>query len=427
MSYHKEQQTELTVIGSGIAGLSAAFFAVRQGMETVLVGGAGSSDVFSGPLDLLSAFPGEVITQWDDPWQALAALSDFFPQHPYTHMLPEEIDHALQQVLLALDRKGLGYQGLEHNVQLLTGLGTLKRTYRVPETMWPAIQAWQDKSACLFVDFHGLKDVSGPWLCSALSQAWPAFRTKRIVFPNTEGRSELFPGLLAQSLESERVREQLAASVAPLLSGADACLAFPAVLGLYSSRGIVAELEERLGLPVFEVPGLPPSVPGLRFQETMSAVLHEYPCFHRETGKRVRQGRHQPSSGGFVLEMDDGEQRSRLYSQKVILATGRFLGQGLQADPEQVREAVFHLPVWAPDLYKDWHRKDFFDPRGHPVNRVGLEVGAGFRPLDQKGEVVFEHLHAVGSILAHSDWMRMKCGAGVALASAFKAVQFCCS
>ncbi len=425
MSDHKEQQTELTVIGSGIAGLSAAFFAVQQGMETVLVGGAGSSDFASGPLDLLSAFPGEVITQWDDPWQALAALPDFFPQHPYTHMLPGEIDHALQQVLLALDRKGLGYQGLEHNVQLITGLGTHKRTYRVPETMWPAIQARQDKSACLFVDFHGLKDVSGPWLCSALSQAWPSIRTERIVFPDTEGRSELFPGLLAQSLESERVREQLAASVAPLLSSAEACLAFPAVLGLYSSRDIVAELEERLGLPVFEVPGLPPSIPGLRFQETMSAVLHEYACFQRETGKQVRQGRHQPASGGFVLDLDDGEQRSRVHSQKVILATGRFLGQGLQAGPEQVREAVFDLPVAAPGLDKGWHRKDFFDPRGHPVNRAGLEVEAGFRPLDHTGEVIFEGLHAAGSILAHSDWMRMKCGAGVAVASAFKAVQAC--
>jgi len=123
--------------------------------------------------------------------------------------------------------------------------------------------------------------------------------------------------------------------------------------------------------------------------------------------------------------LDDGEQRSRLSSQKVILATGRFLGQGLQADPEQVREAVFDLPVSAPDVYSNWHQEDFFDSRGHPVNRAGLEVEAGFRPLDHKGNVIFEGLHAVGSILAHSDWMRMKCGAGVAVASAFKAVQSC--
>ncbi|MEJ2730435.1 MAG: hypothetical protein P8185_18365 [Deltaproteobacteria bacterium] len=38
------------------------------------------------------------------------------------------------------------------------------------------------------------------------------------------------------------------------------------------------------------------------------------------------------------------------------------------------------------------------------------------------GRPAFETLFAVGSILAHQDWMRMKCGAGLAIASAYAAV-----
>ena len=35
----------------------------------------------------------------------------------------------------------------------------------------------------------------------------------------------------------------------------------------------------------------------------------------------------------------------------------------------------------------------------------------------------FKLLFAAGSILAHQDWMRMKCGSGLALATGFAAVQ----
>jgi glycerol-3-phosphate dehydrogenase subunit B len=62
------------------------------------------------------------------------------------------------------------------------------------------------------------------------------------------------------------------------------------------------------------------------------------------------------------------------------------------------------------------------DPRGHPINRAGLETDAFFRPLDRSGDPAYRNLFAVGSILAHQDWMRMKCGSGLAVSTAFKAV-----
>ena len=63
------------------------------------------------------------------------------------------------------------------------------------------------------------------------------------------------------------------------------------------------------------------------------------------------------------------------------------------------------------------------DSRGHPVNRAGLEIDDAFRPLNSSGQPAFGTLFAAGSILAHNDWKRMKCGAGLAIASAFGAVK----
>ncbi len=62
------------------------------------------------------------------------------------------------------------------------------------------------------------------------------------------------------------------------------------------------------------------------------------------------------------------------------------------------------------------------DSRGHLINQAGLEIDDAFRPLDDSGGPAFETLFAAGSILAHNDWKRMKCGAGIAIATAFGAV-----
>ena len=70
----------------------------------------------------------------------------------------------------------------------------------------------------------------------------------------------------------------------------------------------------------------------------------------------------------------------------------------------------------------EWHLHEFFDHKGHPVNRAGIEVEEQLRPLNA-GQPVHDNLYAAGAILAHQDWMRMKCGAGLAIATAFKAVK----
>jgi glycerol-3-phosphate dehydrogenase subunit B len=70
-----------------------------------------------------------------------------------------------------------------------------------------------------------------------------------------------------------------------------------------------------------------------------------------------------------------------------------------------------------------WHHKDLLNRAGHAVNRSGLEVDDRFRPLDRNGRPVFPNLRAAGSVLAHQDWVREKSGSGLAIATAFGAVQ----
>jgi glycerol-3-phosphate dehydrogenase subunit B len=87
-----------------------------------------------------------------------------------------------------------------------------------------------------------------------------------------------------------------------------------------------------------------------------------------------------------------------------------------------VRESILGLPARQPASREAWHQRDFLDPSGHAINRAGLEIDGAWRPLDASGKPVWPRLFAVGSILAHQDWMRSKCGSGLAIATAWAAL-----
>jgi len=126
--------------------------------------------------------------------------------------------------------------------------------------------------------------------------------------------------------------------------------------------------------------------------------------------------------GRFVLSIGNKKSEYTVRANGIILASGRFGGGGLYADRQRIRESLFDLPVSQPKDRSMWHRENFLDSRGHPANQAGIEVDDLFRPLDSSGQPAFERLFVAGSILAHQDWMRMKCGSGLAIATAFAAV-----
>jgi len=78
--------------------------------------------------------------------------------------------------------------------------------------------------------------------------------------------------------------------------------------------------------------------------------------------------------------------------------------------------------VTQPDSREEWYSDDFLNPAGHPVNLAGVEFDSHFRPLNKHGQVVHKNLFSAGTILAHQDWKRMKCGAGLSITTAFAAV-----
>jgi glycerol-3-phosphate dehydrogenase subunit B len=411
---------DICVIGSGLAGMAATLFAATRGLSVAQVGHTGEIIFASGLFDLLGVHPVSEKRAWSDPWAALDALARDIPDHPYARLKKEDIKAAFNEILTFLEVSALRYHRRKnHNSDVLTSLGTIKSTYAVPHTVWKGVKALQEKPACLILGIRGLKGFSARQIVATIQNGWTDLHAAQISFPDTDYLSEVYTEHMANALLLPQNREKFAQVVAPHVKESK-IIGLPPILGLYRTHEIIPHLEELIGVPLFEIPTSPPSVPGLRLKEAFEKGLR-LRGVHYFSLKRATQVR-QPADGHFETLIGRNDVEHIVHSRGIILASGRFIGGGLHADHKRIRETIFGLPVYQPDSRKEWHRRSFLDSRGHLINQAGLEIDDTFRPLDDSGDPAFETLFAVGSILAHNDWKRMKCGAGLAIATAFGAV-----
>jgi glycerol-3-phosphate dehydrogenase subunit B len=419
----KEISCDLMIIGCGLAGMSAALFAARSGIDAVQVGMTSQFGFASGMLDILGVHPAAEGRVLEDPWQGIEQLRSDEPQHPYCRLETRVIREAVGIFVEFLGRHGIPYAtGSERNLSVMTPAGTIKTTYAVPRSMVGGAIALAEKAPCLLVEFKRLRGFSVKQMAMTLADPWPGLRTLSVEFPDAKP-GERYAEQMARALDSAECRNALIDAIRPHLRDAR-FVGLPAVLGMNRNLQVMTEMHDGLGVPVFEIPTMLPAVPGLRLQALFETILPSMGV-RNLLNRRVLEVVEQ-SDGRWVLDMDNDPADQRVIARSVLLCSGRFLGKGLHADRlGGIRETIFGLPVSQPRDRTDWHNRDFLHPAGHPINRAGLMVDGFFRPVDETGRVLYPNLWAAGSILAYQDWMRQKCGSGLAIATAYGAVQAC--
>lgn len=410
---------DLLVIGNGLAGMAAALFAAKKGISAAHTGMTGAINFSSGLLDLMGVHPVSEGKIWDNPWDAIDALVRDMPKHPYARIPKDKIRESIEEFTGFLAENGLAYTGYpDRNVRVITPAGTVKPTFRVPLSMWKGIRAYAEKLPCLIADFRGLKAFSSRQIAETLKKQWPQLRSAHLTIPNL--KADVYPKHLAQTMETPEMQDALIQQLRLHIGNAKT-VGLPALLGVCKTDSIIAQLEQELEIDLFEIPTIPPSVAGSRIRAAFEKGLPQLKiqAFYQ---KQVLGFQRLPD-GDFLFDLGYTEKESQVQAKAAILASGRFFGKGLHANRKQIRETIFDLPVFQPESRSLWHNPDFLSKDGHPISQAGLEIDDNFRPIGKDGKAVYENLFAAGSILAHQDWPRMKCGSGLAIATAYKAVK----
>jgi glycerol-3-phosphate dehydrogenase subunit B len=172
------------------------------------------------------------------------------------------------------------------------------------------------------------------------------------------------------------------------------------------------EIAEAIEKPVFEIPTLPPSIPGLRLHEILNSEIR------KRNGKIVEgsQVTH-PLLAGSKVEGIHTRAAARLntfYADRFILATGGILGGGFYKPfGRQIREEIFGLPVRVP-----------VEPPNLGTTRqlqlAGIQVDREFRPLNVDSEVILDNLWCIGTCLYQADPIATKSFEGISLTTGFK-------
>ncbi len=251
-----------------------------------------------------------------------------------------------------------------------------------------------------------------------LKSCLPGIKIATLTFPGKERSGDLLCERLGWELEKPEIFDRFAEQIMIHTKAVDA-VGLPAILGVYRFEDVRQRLEKQLNTWVFEIPTLAPSVTGMRLKE---AFMNQAPKAGIKHFQVVIDKIDMDSQGQFMFNVIQGFRHITVKADYLLLATGRFIGRGLGVEDGLIKERLMGLPVTQPENRSGWYNRDFFHPRGHGVNRAGIETDRSFRPLDKNGRVFHPKLFAAGSLLAHQDWKREKSGAGISIASAMKAV-----
>jgi glycerol-3-phosphate dehydrogenase subunit B len=400
---------DLIIIGMGLSGLMAAKTAAEAGQKVLIVGkGMGALCLFSNTIDVLGQVPKtmkmeEGLSQW---------IKDH-PEHPYSKVGPERIEESFSS-FLSLFPSPYSFQAIGNtNSFLPTGAGTLRPTYLVPTTMIEA--ASLDGGHTLIAGFEGFKDFYALYVADQLKCRGINLQLPGLIYRERTATA------LARLMEEQSFRENIGKEIKKHLQG-ETRVGFPALLGMHDPVQVKEELEERVGTKVFEIPILPPSIPGKRifdrFKEWLIrkgvTFLLGYPVSKAIlTGKR-----------GQAVEVLHPPVVTSYSADRFILAAGRFMGGGLKADAEQIFEPIFNLPIHQPPSREGWFGNSFFGNAPHPIHQAGILTNASFQPVDDEKKVILENVWVAGSILAHHHCIEEKSKEGIEISTGYMAAKY---
>jgi glycerol-3-phosphate dehydrogenase subunit B len=411
-------RADVVVVGAGLAGLTASIRLAEAGMKVVTVArGLGSIRLAPATIDILGYAPDLV----GDPAGALPGFVADHPDHPYSLVTPEAL--VVSVAWLKDHADGCGYVGEPRaNMLLPTAIGVPRPSAVVPQSMASgdvrALTAVAIAGLGVLKDFHPA--LAAENLRAAAAACGLHVEARPVLLRATvDGEADVGVLSLARRFQERAFRETVAEELRGAL-GDEQAVGVPAVLGLEGAGSVWSQFQEAVGRPVFEIPTIPPSVPGVRLANALQDRLRRaggrLVLGARAAGPQLRDGK----LVGVVI--DTAARLAVRECRWVVLATGGVASGGIEADfAGTLTETVFGLPVHGPAAGEPAFLPSYLGE--HPMDTVGLRVDGRLRPVGPGGEPAFENLYAAGAIIGGSRPWREKSGDGISLSTGYLAAR----
>lgn len=422
----------VTIVGGGIAGVTAALAANIEGAQvTLITGRPGATALASGAWDLGRSQRSRLMENWKEtpsPRTIIRQMIREAPDHPYAWLdqatgmkdLTEQLDEALKVLCKEMPYSPVG--SLDEPLALVTPAGSVKWTALADPSQAAGNLLKVCEGRLLVAGIPGLATFPIFLLQQILQKVLPekTFTSIAADWVEIEGipQHSLSPFALAERLEEERCFEYLVCALRDLVKRHQAShLLLPPVIGVSRGPHLMERLQKEIGVICFESLSTVPSVPGLRRYRALEEVLSKKQI-------RVLAGRVSAfkGSGDRVtrLTVKQEDQETDLEVDRVILSTGRFLSGGIERKGE-MRESLFGLPIFSNgELVGNRFVGKMVEQnylRDHILFSVGVKTDSNLRPLNRWGGPVYSNVHAAGSLLGGYSAAAGGSGSGVAILS----------
>lgn len=420
---------DVLVAGGGIAGCAAAKAAADEGKSVaVIFPNGGASEISSGAIDILGVVPGAKAKAVDQYEDGIAQIIEAYPDHPYQYS-KGEVAKSVDAVVELASKGGYKLQGFEgKNVWVPNMMGTFSIAAMVSSTSVDSICNSQGGTV-LIVGLEGNVNFNA----EAAAQSYNKYQ-KQLGFKETyysvvirlnglEGRHKLSDSEVADYLDTpegvQDLSDRLTAFCANNRQKFDKIL-FPPVLGFVNYNAAVDRLKADLGCGIGEVMTFGNAVVGYRMTRAIYQGLEENGVTLLRGGKvdAISVNEKQVSADctlGLTDQLHPG-MKVNLQSSALVLATGGFLGGGIEARRrdmwlnlleenlgEVTAEALNRNPVYG---------------AGQDALRLGASVNAD---LSVKNEKFDGCVFACGDFLAGHNSASERSGVGVAASTGWLA------
>ncbi len=424
---------DVIVIGSGVAGYSAAIKCLEHGLKTAVVSSGQSALHFSsGSIDLLSHSP-RTHQAISNPWTEIEQLGESLPNHPYAKLGSKAILEAMEWYQTMMAQAGLPLTPLlsQNNHYRITTLGTLKSTWLSQpyvEKIESDFSSLTKFKRVVMISIDGFRDFQ-PQIAKSNLQKHAAF--KHIPIKTAKVSLTAFGQLnrnpydlrsidISRLLRDEKQFQEFADQLLKVATSDD-LLVIPAVLGNGDGLELINKLSGYTGLHFHEVPTMPPSLLGIRIEDVMMRTfINHGGVLHK--GDEVLGGQFVEQDGKLKLASIQSKKMGDmdLTAKHYILASGSFFSKGLVANQYGIEESIFGLDTEATGEREEWHQQDFFTHQPHPFLSFGVCTDQHFRPSIKGKEV--SNMFCIGAILSGYNPIVHGCGGGVAISTAYSVV-----